>query len=63
MKKDLKNLQDQLRRYLMVLYVPPNVKATKIDIPKTITGQPLSGMSANLISVTESVATIFQYKK
>jgi len=37
MKKDLKNLQDQLRRYLMVLYVPPNVKATKIDIPKTIT--------------------------
>lgn len=58
MKKDLKNLQDQLRRYLMVLYVPPNVKASKIDIPKTITGQPLSGMSSNLISVTESVANV-----
>jgi hypothetical protein len=58
MKKDLKNLQDQLRRYLMVLYVPPNVKASKIDISKTITGQPLSGMSSNLISVTESVANV-----
>lgn len=58
MKKDLKNLQDQLRRYLMVLYVPPDVKATKIDIPKTITGQPLSGMSASVISIDESVAKV-----
>ena len=55
MKKELKGLQDQLRRYLMVLYVPPNVKATDIDIPKSITGQPLEGMSTDLISVTESV--------
>ena len=55
MKKELKDLQDQLRRYLMVLYVPPNVKATDIDIPKSITGKPLEGMSTDLISVTESV--------
>ena len=58
MKKELKGLQDQLRRYLMVLYVPPNVKATKIDIPKTTTGKPLDGLSTNLISVTESVAKV-----
>lgn len=58
MKKDLKNLQDQLRRYLMVLYVPANTKATEIAIPKTTTGQPLTGMSANLVSVTESVAKV-----
>lgn len=58
MKKDLKNLQDQLRRYLMVLYVPPNIKATKIDIPKTTTGQPLTGMTTHLVSVTESVAKV-----
>ena len=58
MKKDLKNLEDQLRRYLMVLYVPPNVKATKIDIPKTITGKPLDGMSTSLISVSESVLKV-----
>ncbi|MDH3395895.1 MAG: hypothetical protein OEL52_07045 [Nitrosopumilus sp.] len=58
MKKDLKNLQDQLRRYLMVLYVPPNFKATKIDILKTITGKPLEGLSASLVSVTESVAKV-----
>ncbi|WP_297442296.1 hypothetical protein [Nitrosopumilus sp.] len=56
MKKDLKELQDQLRRYLMVLYVPPNTKVSKLDLPKSITGQPLEGMSTNLISVTESVA-------
>jgi len=56
MKKELKGLQDQLQRYLMVLYVPPNVKVSKIDIPKSITGQPLDGMSTNLISVTESVS-------
>lgn len=56
MKKELKSLQDQLRRYLMVLYVPPNVKATKLDIPKSVTGQPLEGMTTALISVTESVA-------
>jgi len=55
MKKDLKNLQDQLRRYLMMLYVPPNVKAANLDIPKSITGKPLEGMSVNLISVTEGV--------
>ncbi|MDH3793531.1 MAG: hypothetical protein OER78_00480 [Nitrosopumilus sp.] len=58
MKKELKNLQDQLRRYLMVLYVPPNVKVSKIDIPKSITGKPLDGMSTNLISVTESVGKL-----
>ena len=56
MKKQLKELQDQLRRYLMALYVPPNVKVSKIDIPKSITGQPLDGMSTNLISVTDSVS-------
>jgi len=39
----------------MVLYVPPNVKVSKIDFPKSITGQPLEGMSTDLISVTESV--------
>jgi len=55
MKKELKSIQDQLRRYLMVLYVPPNVKVSKIDLPKSITGKPLDGMSASLISVTESV--------
>lgn len=55
MKKELKNLQDQLRRYLMVLYVPSNVKVIDLDIPKSITGQPLEGMSTALISVTESV--------
>ena len=55
MKKELKGLQDQLRRYLMALYVPPNVKASSIDIPKSITGKPLDGMSTSLISVTESV--------
>lgn len=58
MKKDLKNLQDQLRRYLMALYVPTNVKATAIDIPKTTTGQPLVGLSANLVSVTESIVKV-----
>jgi len=58
MKKELKSLQDQLRRYLMVLYVPSNVKAQKLDTLKTITGQPLSGMSTNIISVTESVAIV-----
>lgn len=56
MKKELKGLQDQLKRYLMVLYVPPNVKASNIDIPKSITGQPLDGMSASLVSVTDSVS-------
>ena len=56
MKKDLKGLQDQLRRYLMVLYVPSNVKAIDIDIPKSLSGKPLEGMSTDLISVTESVA-------
>ena len=55
MKKELKGLQDQLRRYLMVLYVPPNVKVSQIDIPKSITGKPLDGMSTSLVSVTESV--------
>lgn len=55
MKKDLKELQDQLRRYLMALYVPSNTKVSKIDFPKSITGQPLDGMSTNLISVTPSV--------
>ncbi len=56
MKKELKELQDQLRRYLMMLYVPPNVKVSQIDIPKSITGQPLDGMSTGLVSVTESVS-------
>ncbi len=56
MKKQLKGLQDELRRYLMVLYVPPTTKVSKIDLAKTITGQPLEGMSTNLISLTESVA-------
>ena len=56
MKKELKSLQDQLRRYLMVLYVPPNQKATDIEIPKSVTGKPLEGISTGLISVTESVA-------
>ena len=55
LKKELNALQDQLRRYLLVLYVPPNVKVSKNMITKTLTGQPLEGMSTNLISVTESV--------
>ncbi|WP_246281981.1 hypothetical protein [Nitrosopumilus ureiphilus] len=55
LKKELNDLQDQLRRYLLVLYVPPNVKVSEIDFPKSITGQPLTGMNTNLISVTESV--------
>jgi len=54
MKKDLKELQDQLRRYLMVLYVPPS-RVSEIDTTKSITGQPLDGMSTSLISLTESV--------
>ncbi|WP_428323989.1 hypothetical protein [Nitrosopumilus sp.] len=57
LKKDLKSLQDQLRRYLMVLYVPPS-KTTDIVIPKSTTGKPLEGMSVNLVSVTESVAKL-----
>ena len=57
MKKELKGLEDQLRRYLMVLYVPPNTKVSKIDLPKSIIGQPLEGMSTNLISVTPSVVS------
>ena len=55
MKKELKSLQDQLRRYLMALYVPPNSKAIDIEIPKSITGKPLETMSTELISVTEAV--------
>ena len=55
MKKELKDLQDQLRRYLMVLYVPPSVKVSDIDIPKSISGKPLEGLSTDLISVTESL--------
>ena len=55
LKKDLKNLQGQLQRFMMALYVPPNLKASEIDIPKSITGKPLEGMNAELISVTESV--------
>ena len=55
MKKELKGLQDQIRRYLMALYVPPSVKATEIQIPKSITGKPLEGMTASLVSVTESI--------
>lgn len=54
LKKDLKGLQDQLRRYLMVLYVPPS-KATDLEIPKSLTGKPLEALSVNLVSVTESV--------
>ena len=56
MKKELKELQDQLRRYLMALYVPPNTKVSKIDLPKSITGKSLDGMTANLISTSESVS-------
>ena len=55
LKKELKNLQDQLRRYLMVLYVPSNSKATNLDVPKSLTGQPLEGMTVNPISIVESV--------
>ncbi|AJW70795.1 hypothetical protein [Nitrosopumilus adriaticus] len=55
LKKELNDVQDQLRRYLVALYVPPNVKVSKIDFPKSITGQPLTGMTTNLISVSESV--------
>ncbi len=56
MKKELKELQDQLRRYLMVLYVPSNTKVSKIDFPKSITGKPLDGMTTGIISVTDSVS-------
>lgn len=55
LKSELKSLQEQLRRYLMVLYVPSNVKVTEIDIPKSTTGKPLQGMTTSLVSVTESV--------
>ena len=56
MKKELKGLQDQLRRYLMVLYVPPNTKVSKIDLPKSITGKPLDGMTTGIVSITDSVS-------
>jgi len=55
MKKELQSFQDELRRYLMALYVPSNLKVTKLDIPKTLTGKPLEGITTDLISVTESV--------
>ena len=55
LKKELNDIQDQLRRYLMVLYVPPSTKVSKIDFAKSITGQPLTEMRTDLISVTESV--------
>lgn len=55
LKQELKGLQEQLRRYLMVLYVPSNAKATEIVIPKSTTGKPLQGMTTSLVSVTESV--------
>jgi len=55
LKKELKDTEDQLRRYLMALYVPPNTKVSKIDIPKSLKGEPLVGMMTNLISVTESI--------
>ena len=56
MKKELKELQNQLQRYMMVLYVPPNVKVSKIDLPKSLTGKPLEGMTSDLVSVTDSVS-------
>ena len=56
LKKDLKSLQDQLRRYLMVLYVPPTSDLSEIEPPKTLTGQPLDTLSTSLVSVTESVS-------
>ena len=55
LKKELKTVQDKLRQFMMALYVPPNTKASNIDIPKSITGKPLDGMSTELISVTEAI--------
>ncbi|WP_420544587.1 hypothetical protein [Nitrosopumilus sp.] len=55
LKKELKTVQDKLRQFMMALYVPPNMKASNIDIPKSITGKPLDGMSTELISVTEAI--------
>ena len=55
LKKELKTVQDKLRQFMMALYVPPNIKASNIDIPKSITGKPLDGMSTELISVTEAI--------
>ncbi|WP_297592820.1 hypothetical protein [Nitrosopumilus sp.] len=55
MKKELQSFQDELRRYLMVLYVPSNLNVSQLNIPKTLTGKPLEGLTTELISVTESV--------
>ncbi len=55
LKKELKDTEDQLRRYLVALYIPPNTKVSKIDIPKSLKGEPIIGMVTNLVSVTESI--------
>ena len=57
MKKELKDLQDQLTRYLMVLYTPPTKVSSVIDAKKSLTGKPLDGMSTSVVSLTESVAS------
>lgn len=56
MKNELKNLQDQLRRYLIVLYVPDTKVSAVLDAKKSLTGKPLEGMSTSIVSLSESVA-------
>ena len=56
MKKELKDLQDQLRRYLMVLYAPQTKISSVLDSKKSLTGKPLDEMSTSIVSLTESVA-------
>lgn len=55
MKKDLKNLQDELRRYLMVLYAPPTKVSAILNAKQSLTGKPLEGMSTSIVSLSESV--------
>ena len=55
LKKELKDTEDQLRRYLVALYVPASTKISQIDIPKSLKGEPIVGMVTNLVSVTESI--------
>ncbi|MGY5149297.1 MAG: hypothetical protein ACW9W3_04465 [Candidatus Nitrosopumilus sp. bin_68KS] len=55
LKKELKDSEDQLRRYMIALLVPPNTEVSKIDIPKSLKGEPIVGMMTNLVSVTESI--------
>ena len=45
----------------MVLYVPSNTKSTNLDIPKSLTGQPLDGMIVNPILWIVYLGILFYY--